>query len=193
MLCSKLSKPISWTKTESTFSRVLLIARLGDDFIKYSTQFFQEILTLLPEECKPKDVPALAKYLIDNKLIIRIERLAVDPGARWPKRTCLGNVPIHPMKNQRFSDDGFFTWNLSVKSKMNNLKIGIILLLVFLIFLFPIWPYSFKYFIFKLSLYLSIAMIALIVVRYIVYIISRLLGYSFWILPNLNDDVSFFL
>lgn len=65
----------------------------------------------------------------------------------------------------------------------------IILVLVFLICLYPIWPFTFKYGIFKFTLYLSVFFIGLLVLRIILYIISRLCGYSFWILPNINDDV----
>lgn len=72
---------------------------------------------------------------------------------------------------------------------MNYIKMALILLTIFLICLYPIWPYSVKFGIFKLTLYLLVFFVILLVVRLIVYIISRLFGYSFWILPNLNDEV----
>lgn len=72
---------------------------------------------------------------------------------------------------------------------MNYIKMALILLSIFLICLYPIWPYSVKFGIFKLTLYLLVFFVILLVVRLIVYIISRLFGYSFWILPNLNDEV----
>lgn len=73
---------------------------------------------------------------------------------------------------------------------MNYIKMALILLSIFLICLYPIWPYSVKFGIFKLTLYLLVFFVILLVVRLIVYIISRLFGYSFWILPNLNDEVN---
>lgn len=72
---------------------------------------------------------------------------------------------------------------------MNYIKMTLILLTIFLVCLYPIWPYSLKFGIFKLTLYLLVFFVGLLVVRLIVYIISRLFGYSFWILPNINDDV----
>lgn len=66
-----------------------------------------------------------------------------------------------------------------------------ILILVFIAFLYPIWPFAFKYGVFKVTLYLLVFLVALQVIRFIVYVISRLLGYGFWILPNLNNDVMF--
>ena len=68
-----------------------------------------------------------------------------------------------------------------------------ILAVVFMICLYPIWPFAFKYAVFKLSLYLMIALLGLFVVRLGCYIIVRLFGWSFWILPNLDDENLSFL
>lgn len=89
-----------------------------------------------------------------------------------------------------FDEESVFTWNIVIKNKMNNVKMGVILFLVFMVFLYPIWPFAFKYAIFKATLYLCIFFVGLLVVRFIAFLISRLFGFSFWILPNLNDDVS---
>lgn len=58
-------------------------------------------------------------------------------------------------------EDGFYIWNIDVKNKINYIKLAAILIGVFLICLFPIWPFSFKYGIFKLTLYLLIFLIGL--------------------------------
>lgn len=63
-------------------------------------------------------------------------------------------------------------------------------LLVFLILgicLFPIWPYFVKLCIFYISLYLLIFIIALSIVRFIIFYFFRLFGYEFWILPELFE------
>lgn len=65
---------------------------------------------------------------------------------------------------------------------------GVILGIIFTILLYPIWPFYLKFAVFKVSLYLLVFLVGLLVVRLIVYIISRLLGCSFWILPNILDD-----
>ncbi|CAD8103468.1 unnamed protein product [Paramecium primaurelia] len=151
----------------------------GEDFIKFTTTYFEDIKNLLPD--KKKDAISIAKYLNENRIIVKIDRLADDPKKKWPRK-------VFDTKDQTFTNDGFYTWNLVVKSKMNNLIMAGILLLVFVAFLYPIWPFAFKYGVFKVTLYLLVFLVALQVIRLIVYIISRLLGYAFWILPNLNND-----
>lgn len=65
----------------------------------------------------------------------------------------------------------------------------LILLSVFLAFLYPIWPFEFKYAVFKLTLYLSIFLLSFLFARIFVYLFFRLFGYSIWILPNFDNDV----
>ncbi|CAD8149495.1 unnamed protein product [Paramecium octaurelia] len=151
----------------------------GEDFIKFTTTYFEDIKNLLPD--KKKDAISIAKYLNENRIIVKIDRLPDDPKKKWPRK-------VSDTKDQTFTNEGFYTWNLVVKSKMNNLIMAGILLAVFVAFLYPIWPFAFKFGVFKVTLYLLVFLVALQVIRLIVYIISRLLGYAFWILPNLNND-----
>lgn len=64
----------------------------------------------------------------------------------------------------------------------------IVLIILFMVFLYPIWPFAFKYAIFKISLYLSVFLLVILLGRLALYIALRLVGYSFWILPNLDDE-----
>lgn len=64
----------------------------------------------------------------------------------------------------------------------------IVLIVLFSIFLYPIWPFAFKYAVFKVSLYLMIVLLIILVGRIILYLVVRLTGWSFWILPNLDDE-----
>jgi translocation protein SEC62 len=115
-------------------------------------------------------------------VITKLEKNPSEKSTRkWPKKVVL--------TNSKKLDDLFFTWNIKQKHGMNNLKMGLIILAIFLLFLYPIWPFSMKFFIFKLSLYLLIAMIGLSVIRLVLYIVLRVFGTSFWIFPNLNDPV----
>ncbi|CAK74806.1 unnamed protein product (macronuclear) [Paramecium tetraurelia] len=153
----------------------------GEDFIKFTTANFEEIKGLVPLTDKKKDAAQIAKYLLECKIIWRIDRHTNDPKKKWPKLVTL-------VRDQTFVEDGFYTWSIDVKNKMNSIKLAAILLGVFLICLFPIWPFSFKYGIFKFTIYLLISLIGLQVGRLLLYSIIRLFGYEFWILPNINDD-----
>ncbi|CAD8075580.1 unnamed protein product [Paramecium sonneborni] len=158
----------------------------GEDFIKFTIVNFEEIKDLVPLTEKKKDASQIAKYLLESKIIIRVERHRDDPKKKWPKKLTL-------VRDQSFIEDGFYTWSIDANNKMNSIKLAAILIGVFLICLFPIWPFSFKYGIFKFSIYLLIFLIGLQVIRLLLYSIIRLFGYEFWILPNINDDSYGFL
>ena len=63
------------------------------------------------------------------------------------------------------------------------LAVGIVCLV-----LYPMWPYELKLAAYFVVFSLLMALIGLIVVRYIVYIVMWSLGWSCWICPNLFDD-----
>ena len=65
-----------------------------------------------------------------------------------------------------------------------------VLVAVFGIFLFPLWPLSAKLVIFYISVVLLYVLLGIIFVRLIVYIVLRILGFELWIFPNLFQDVS---
>ena len=54
--------------------------------------------------------------------------------------------------------------------------------------LFPLWPYTVKYIIWIISLYSLTALLGIVIIRIIVYMIFAILGFSFWIFPNLFGD-----
>lgn len=56
--------------------------------------------------------------------------------------------------------------------------------------LFPLWPYELKYFLWKLCLWLLIAICVLIVVRLVAYMFMAIFGVSFWIFPRFFDNCS---
>jgi len=57
--------------------------------------------------------------------------------------------------------------------------------------LFPLWPYSLKYAVWLIALYLLCAIVGLIIIRLIVYLFCSIFGISFWILPNFFGDYGF--
>lgn len=61
---------------------------------------------------------------------------------------------------------------------------------VFGIFLFPLWPMSAKLVVFYISVVLLYVLLGIIFVRLLIFIVLRILGFEFWIFPNLFQDVS---
>lgn len=67
----------------------------------------------------------------------------------------------------------------------------IIIVLVLGLCLFPLWPYSVKIIVFYISLYLLIFIGIFSLIRFLIYYIFRLIGFEFWILPEIFDNDSF--
>ena len=61
----------------------------------------------------------------------------------------------------------------------------LIIALVFIMVLFPIWPFTIKYGLWLVSLVLLIFLVGAIVVRLIVFCICIIFNYHIWIFPNL--------
>jgi hypothetical protein len=57
--------------------------------------------------------------------------------------------------------------------------------------LFPLWPYELKYVLWLVSYYMTIALVGVIVLRWIVYLLFAIFGASLWIFPRLFDNVEF--
>lgn len=57
--------------------------------------------------------------------------------------------------------------------------------------LLPVWPYSVKYAIWIVSLYLLIFLIGLLLFRLAIYLVCVVAGFNVWIFPNLLGDYSF--
>lgn len=61
----------------------------------------------------------------------------------------------------------------------------LIILAIALVILFPIWPISFKKFIFFACVVLLFSLVGLIAIRTFIYIFVRIFGYDFYLFPNL--------
>ena len=85
----------------------------------------------------------------------------------------------------------FYSFRFDTTISKKGTMIGI-LIAVLLVVLFPIWPFSVKYAIWLISLYLLIFLVGLLVLRLVIYIVCVIIGVDVWILPNLLGDCGFF-
>lgn len=67
----------------------------------------------------------------------------------------------------------------------------IIVLLIIAGVLFPLWPYSLKYGVWLVCLYLMILIVGILILRIVLYILAASFGVSFWLLPNMLGDYGF--
>lgn len=63
--------------------------------------------------------------------------------------------------------------------------------MVLLVCLFPLWPFKVRVVVFYLSLYATIFILIFSLIRFLIYYVFRLLGFEFWILPEIFDNDSF--
>ena len=77
-----------------------------------------------------------------------------------------------------------------MKPKKSRILPIAVIVIILAICLFPIWPYHAKLVIFYVSFYALIAIFAFALVRFIIYFIVRLVGYEFWVMPEIFENVS---
>ena len=92
-----------------------------------------------------------------------------------------------------FDPEFFYILNIHRGKSKLYLYLFLIIFCIFLYVLMPIWPYKMKVVVYWVSYYLLIAILALYAVRLLIFILFYSIGYSIWILPDLDaPDLGFF-
>lgn len=66
---------------------------VGDEFIKFTTNNLAKLTELLPDDKRVRgDATVIAKYLLENKIIMRMERHPEDPNKKWPRKLTITKV-----------------------------------------------------------------------------------------------------
>ena len=97
---------------------------------------------------------------------------------KWPQRLALSKKGI----NSKFASFPFDT------TESSSIKGILIMLAVVVLVLFPLWPYEVKYYLWLVNYYITVALVGLIVVRWVVYLLFSIFGASVWIFPRLFDN-----
>lgn len=133
------------------------------------------------------NITSLAQFidlLLDSGVLMRLQRENENfkgEKLKWPKK-----VEFCPIQKFDASTINFFSFTR--RDKVRSWKAYAIVIAVLLVFLYPTWPFSFRVFMFYICFYLSILFILFQIVRFLIYYFYRLLGYEFWILPNINEN-----
>lgn len=103
---------------------------------------------------------------------------------------------VSPDPSISWSDDVMFIW-IYEGSKLYTTLISFgILIVAFCIIMYPLWPYTLKLGAWYLSIGCLLVLgllVALSVIRFILYVLSLLIGLpGFWLFPNLFEDCGFF-
>lgn len=151
---------------------------------KHSVQYFRVDQFRQIIETKKAEIEAnqTIKNLLQNweKIFLYYQRLSNQPHLKWPQQ-------LEESKSGASSKFASFRFNSAESSR--SLAVFILIGVIVLV-LFPLWPYEVKYYLWKLSLWLLIAICILIAVRLAVYLFMAIFGVSFWIFPRFFDNCS---
>jgi translocation protein SEC62 len=113
------------------------------------------------------------------------------PNAPQPTRIMV----VEPDPSFTWSDDGYYIWLYSGNQALTYLKSFLLIVLVFALVMYPLWPYQLRSGSWYLAM-LGVSLIGLLmvtaVIRLIIYCFSRVVGKGFWLFPNLFEDCGFF-
>lgn len=113
------------------------------------------------------------------------------PNAPQPSKILV----VEPDPSFTWSDDAYYIWIYSGSQTMTYIKSFLLLIFVFVMVMYPLWPYQLRagsWYVAMLGVSLVGVLFATAIMRLILYCITRLFGQGFWLFPNLFEDCGFF-
>ncbi|CAE7196946.1 SEC62, partial [Symbiodinium natans] len=194
------------TKTASEVGRKKVDYFRGKDFKK----FLLESEGILTKKCSKAleealdgqvpqtdpDVVRLGQELIDRKFCYKAMYKPLNPSSKsddgdkkpkkWPDR--LGRTP-----NQAFDSEGFYVITYEGGSGLQHFLLALIIAGVLLACMFPVWPMWAKVGVWYLSVIFLTLYFGVLILRMLIFTMFWIVGFDFWIFPNLNDEYCGFL
>eukprot|EP00928_Gymnodinium_smaydae_P067269 TRINITY_DN5020_c0_g1_i1.p1 TRINITY_DN5020_c0_g1~~TRINITY_DN5020_c0_g1_i1.p1 ORF type:complete len:349 (+),score=107.98 TRINITY_DN5020_c0_g1_i1:87-1133(+) len=195
------------TKSASEIGKKKVDYFRGRDFKKFVTSSDE----LLKKKCSAalkvgcdgnipetdKDVERLGAELITKGFCYKAMYKPLNPTAKsedgsekkpkkWPDR--LARTP-----NQSFDVDGYYVITYEGGSGMQHFLLGCVIAGVLLVCMFPVWPMWAKIGIWYLSVLFLFLYFGLLIVRMMLYAAFWIVGFDFWVFPNINDEYCGFI
>jgi translocation protein SEC62 len=145
---------------------------------------FRKDFPLKPSFTNRNEAKRTMQQMLDKGYLLCVEKLK-------PK-------VLQPSHAQDFNDERFYVWLYQdpAAQRWAIIKGVLLVVAVFTIILFPMWPMELRLGAWYLSvgaLILFGILIAILIIRVPVFYISRLVTPpGIWVFPNINEDVSFF-
>ncbi|KNB43430.1 hypothetical protein JH06_2732 [Blastocystis sp. subtype 4] len=136
------------------------------------------------DSCK---LPEIAEDQLDTVIGLIMETLMdrkLMHTARKPdnaKRIFTENINVW---NKKY----VYSWDYDGPAGMRYLKIAITIAALIAIPTYRIWPVFLQRIVMRTTLAITIGLIALEIVRFLLFLVCRLFGYSIWIFPDLDRD-----
>lgn len=173
----------------------------GRDFKK----FLLESGNLLKKKCQPaltaaldggvpaddKDVDRLGDELIQKGFVYKAQYKPLTASKqdsssetktkKWPDR-------LAQTQNQKFDADLYYVITYEGDNSMQHVFLALIIAGVLLACMFPVWPMWAKVGIWYLSVIFLSLYFGILFWRMIIYALLWIVGFDFWVFPNLNDE-----
>jgi len=102
------------------------------------------------------------------------------------EKTGKGELTVSRLRD--FDESGYYTWIYEGNKAFRNFMTTALIVGFTLCTAFPIWPTFLKVFVWYLSVSLLLFVFFLITFRAFVFLVIWILGYEFWVFPNLFDE-----
>ncbi|KAG6976482.1 hypothetical protein JG688_00001334 [Phytophthora aleatoria] len=129
-----------------------------------------------PDLKTKEDVNSVGHALVQNSYIHRSERDAKNKKI------------LKPTPKQDFSPEGYYTWMYEGSKSLRNIMTALLIIGFLVITCFPIWPQWAKVALWYMSVTFLIFIAIFVVVRLFIFFILWMIGYEYWLLPNIFDD-----
>lgn len=104
------------------------------------------------------------------------------------EKTGKGEVALLPRSRCEFEEDAYFAWIYEGNKTMSHLLTTVLVIGFLCCVCFPIWPQFLKVFVWYMSVTLLIFIFFLVTFRGFIFLMVWVLGFDFWIWPNLFDE-----
>lgn len=150
----------------------------------------------LPPINSSKDAMEALRQFPFNRFAFNVDKLETAEAIRLGQKPAPGVPVLKVSATQEFGDDQYFVWFYE-PVKMTTYLYGIgMLAVVFAVVLFPLWPIKMRIGVWYLSMgMLGVlgAFFGLAIIRLIIFCVSWAASpRTFWLFPNLFEDVGFF-
>ena len=179
-------------KNASLFDSTRISYVKGKDLKQFFESNFEDIQKELLSTTKTnigkeKNKDSLKKFYqvnLEYHILLPLKRLPGDK-AKYPKKL----LPLlEEEKTLEFNETNFYLLNLK-KEKSNKPLIYLGLLIIFILFvvLFPIWPLNVKLGVLYFLLGCMIFLIVFLILTIVVTLVGMLFGYDIYIMPNIDE------
>lgn len=104
------------------------------------------------------------------------------------RATRTGRGQLEFSETQKWDATACFVWDYEGHKGLSHLLTGLLIVGMLVATCFPIWPHFLKVYLWYCSVTLLIVMMVFIFFRAVIFLTCWIIGYDFWIFPNLFDE-----